>query len=219
MSLRGACFCDVAVSRTDKEIASAIKLPRKDMPEELLNKFIPPFYHSHLPKPQNTVIIQSLNYKIMQPETQRELTLLEQIEQDPDITQASLATQLGVAVGTVNWHIKRMIEKGIVKVERAQRRKLRYIITPEGIALRAKLTVDFIEQSFNLYRRIRQRAQKHLETLRENGYENVRISGNGEVAEICRLTCLEEGIEVVDDPSAPLLEINGMKIVLHTPSL
>ena len=155
----------------------------------------------------------------MQTETQRELTLLEQIEQDPDITQASLATQLGVAVGTVNWHIKRMIEKGIVKVERAQRRKLRYIITPEGIALRAKLTVDFIEQSFNLYRRIRQRAQKHLETLRENGYENVRISGNGEVAEICRLTCLEEGIEVVDDPSAPLLEINGMKIVLHTPSL
>ncbi|MCP4142948.1 MAG: winged helix-turn-helix transcriptional regulator, partial [Chloroflexi bacterium] len=80
----------------------------------------------------------------MKKESQRELTLLEQIEQDPDITQASLATQLGVAVGTVNWHLKRMIEKGIVKVERAQRRKLRYIITPEGIALRAKLTVDFI---------------------------------------------------------------------------
>ncbi len=154
----------------------------------------------------------------MQTETQRELTLLEQIEQDPDITQASLATQLGVAVGTVNWHIKRLIEKGHVKVTRAERRKLRYIITPEGIALRAKLTVDFIEQSFNLYRRIRLRAQTHLETLNEKGYENVRISGNGEVAEICRLTCLEEGIAVVDDPSAPLLEINGMKIVLYTES-
>ena len=152
----------------------------------------------------------------MQTEIQRELTLLEQIEQDPDITQASLATQLGVAVGTVNWHIKRLIEKGHVKVKRAERRKLRYIITPKGIALRAKLTVDFIEQSFHLYRRIRLRAQKHLETLKSNGYENVRISGNGEVAEICRLTCLEEGITVVDDPSAPLLEINGMKIILYT---
>ncbi len=151
----------------------------------------------------------------MKKESQRELTLLEQIEQDPDITQASLATQLGVAVGTVNWHLKRMIEKGIVKVERAQRRKLRYIITPEGIALRAKLTVDFIEQSFNLYRRVRQRAQGHLSTLSENGYNSVRISGNGEVAEICKLTCLEEGIAIVDDESAPLLEINGMKILLH----
>ena len=151
----------------------------------------------------------------MQKENQRELTLLEQIEQDPDITQASLATQLGVAVGTVNWHIKRLIEKGIVKVEKAQRRKLRYLITPEGIALRARLTVDYIEQSFNLYRRVRQRAQGHLKTLSEGGHDRVRINGNGEVAEICRLTCLEAGITVVDDESAPLLDINGMKIQLQ----
>ena len=152
----------------------------------------------------------------MQTETQRELSLLEQIEQDPDITQASLATQLGVAVGTVNWHIKRLIEKGYVKVKRAERRKLRYIITPEGIALRARLTVDYIEQSFNLYRRVRQRVQGHLQTLSEAGYDHVRISGNGEVAEICKLTCLEQGVAVVDDQSAPLLEVHGAKVLLHT---
>ena len=151
----------------------------------------------------------------MQTEDQRELTLLEQIEQDPDITQASLATQLGVAVGTVNWHLKRFVEKGLVKVERAQRRKLRYIITPEGIALRARLTVDYIEQSFNLYRRVRERVQEQLEILTEAGYERVRISGNGEVAEVCKLTCLEQGIAVVDDESAPLLKIYGMKIQLE----
>ncbi len=151
----------------------------------------------------------------MQTEDQRELTLLEQIEQDPDVTQASLATQLGVAVGTVNWHLKRFVEKGLVKVERAQRRKLRYIITPKGIALRARLTVDYIEQSFNLYRRVRTRVQEQLQTLSEAGYDRVRISGNGEVAEVCKLTCLEAGIEVVDDVSAPLLEINGMKISLE----
>ena len=87
-------------------------------------------------------------------ETTRERILLEQIENDPDITQASLATQLGVAVGTVNWHLKRMIAKGYVKVKRAERRKLRYIITPEGITFRARLTIDYIEQSFLLYRNI-----------------------------------------------------------------
>jgi len=152
----------------------------------------------------------------MQTETQRELSLLEQIEQDPDITQASLATQLGVAVGTVNWHIKRLIEKGYVKVKRAERKKLRYIITAEGIATRARLTVDYIEQSFNLYRRIRQRVQEQLDVLSAAGYDRVRISGNGEIAEVCKLTCLEQGIEVVDDESAPLLEIRGMKVLLHT---
>jgi len=150
----------------------------------------------------------------METEDQRELSLLEQIEQDPDITQASLARQLGVAVGTVNWHIKRLIEKGYVKVKRAERKKLRYIITAEGIALRARLTVDYIEQSFNLYRRIRQRVQEQLDVLSEAGYARVRISGNGEIAEVCKLTCLEKGIEVVDDASAPLLDIRGMKILL-----
>ncbi len=172
------------------------------------------FIRCDAPKPQQPIIIHQLNYKIMQRETQRELTLLEQIEQDPDITQASLATQLGVAVGTVNWHIKRLIEKGYVKVKRAERRKLRYIITPEGIALRAKLTVDFIEQSFKFYRLIRQRAQKELDTLKSEGYKEIRIRGNGEVAEICKLTCLEAGIAVVEDETAPLLEIRGMKIFL-----
>ena len=49
----------------------------------------------------------------------RELTLLENIENDPDVNQSTLATQLGVAVGTVNWHIKRLIAKGYVKVKRS----------------------------------------------------------------------------------------------------
>ena len=72
----------------------------------------------------------------------RELTLLENIENDPDVNQSTLASQLGVAVGTVNWHLKRLVAKGYVKVKRAERKKLRYIITPEGIALRARLAVE-----------------------------------------------------------------------------
>ena len=42
--------------------------------------------------------------------------LLEKIEYDPDINQSTLATQLGVAVGTVNLYLKRFIDKGFVKV-------------------------------------------------------------------------------------------------------
>ncbi len=75
------------------------------------------------------------------PTETRELLVLEQIESDPDVNQATLAAQLGVAVGTANLLIKRLIEKGYVKAKRAQRKKLRYIITPQGIAHRADLTV------------------------------------------------------------------------------
>ena len=148
-------------------------------------------------------------------DTVRELTLLEQVESDPDVNQSTLADQLGVAVGTVNWHLKRLVAKGYVKVQRAERKKLRYIITPEGIALRARLTVDYIERSFELYRRTRKRIKEHLGVIQAAGYNRVRIVGDGDVADICRLTCLEQGFSVVQDPTVPGLRLQGWKVLLE----
>ncbi len=145
----------------------------------------------------------------------RELTLLEQVESNPDVNQSTLATQLGVAVGTVNWHIKRLVAKGYVKVQRAERKKLRYIITPEGIALRARLTMDYIERSFDLYHKTRQRVKGHLAEVRKAGFDRIRILGEGDVADICRLSCLEQGILVVQDEGVPALEVKGFKVLLN----
>jgi DNA-binding MarR family transcriptional regulator len=146
--------------------------------------------------------------------------LLEHIEHDPDVTQASLASQLGVAVGTVNWHLKRLIAKGYVKVKRAQRRKLRYIITPEGIAFRARLTINYIETSMRLYRRTRDHVRELLSEAKKAGYNRVFIEGEGDIADICRLTCLEQGISVADPIDGrfgdfPALEVHGTKVSLR----
>ena len=167
----------------------------------------------------NRVIIQSLNFEfttIMETTNEeRELTLLEKIEKDPDVNQSTLATQLGVAVGTVNWHLKRLIAKGYVKVKRAERKKLRYIITPEGIALRARLAVDYVEKSFSLYRKTRQRVREYISEVQDAGYDRLRIVGKGDVADICQLTCLEHGIKVVTDKRVPVLQVEGSKVVLQ----
>jgi len=149
----------------------------------------------------------------VQSDSDRDLTRLEYIEQDPDATQASLASQLGVAVGTVNWHLKRLIEKGYVKVRRVDRRKLRYIITPEGIARRALLAIDFIQNSFRIYRLVRERMIAALDEVQATGKQSVRLAGEGgDVAEICRLTCMERGVATTNDLQAPLLRIQGLKI-------
>ncbi|MGD8455374.1 MAG: winged helix-turn-helix transcriptional regulator [Anaerolineales bacterium] len=156
-------------------------------------------------------------------ESSHDLSLLEHIEQDPDITQATLADQLGVAVGTVNWHLKRLIDKGYVKVKRAQRKKLRYIITPSGIALRARLTVEYIERSLQLYRLTRERMAKALEQVRGKGYDAVRLDahlqGPEDILDICKLTCLEQGIQVVDNGDVPVLEIRGVKVHVRLPEV
>ena len=149
------------------------------------------------------------------PDPNREMVLLEKIEYDPDVTQANLAQQLGVAVGTVNWHLKRFVAKGYVKVKRAQRRKLRYIITPEGIAFRARLTVNYIEQSMQLYRLIRSRVLDAVTDIKMAGYDSVRIVGEGDIADICRLTCIEQGLTITESSEAPLMELNDLKVILH----
>lgn len=158
------------------------------------------------------------------PDPAREMGLLEQIESDPDVTQASLAAQLGVAVGTINWHLKRLIAKGYVKVKRAERRKLKYIITPEGIAFRARLTVDYVAQSMLLYRNTRQRVRDLLEEVKGAGFDRVQLHNQtdpsstnsmGDIVDICRLTCLEENVRVVDEGGCPRLEVCGVKVSLR----
>src|SRR5512135_153518 len=135
----------------------------------------------------------------LSPDNNRDLTILEEIAKDPDATQAGLAIHLGVAIGTINWHLKRLIAKGYIKARRVERRKLRYIITPEGVSLRAHMTLDYIQNSFRLYRLVRQRVSEQLAQVRQAGYTCVRLEGEGDVADVCRLTCLEYGVRIVDE--------------------
>jgi DNA-binding MarR family transcriptional regulator len=150
-------------------------------------------------------------------ENSRDLIILEQIEKNPDATQAALAGDVGVAVGTINWHLKRLINKGYVKVKRAERKKLRYIITPEGISLRARLTIDYIQNQFSLYRLTREKVIALLGQVRTEGYTCVRLIGEGDVADVCRLTCLEQSIRIVDDMASPAIVVQGLKVTLKGP--
>lgn len=149
-------------------------------------------------------------------EFDRDLILLEQLEENPEATQATLAIQLGVAIGTVNWHLKRLIAKGYIKAKRVERRKLRYMITPEGLALRARLTLDFIQSSFRLYRLVRERSIVAIHQVEEAGFSHIFVQGEGDVAEICRLTCLEKGFKITEEKDhTPVLNIEGLKVFVE----
>lgn len=146
---------------------------------------------------------------------ERARVILEKIEEDPDVNQATLADRLDVAVGTINWHIKRMVDKGYIKLKRAERKKLKYIITPEGLAFRAHLTVRYIENSMMLYRRTRHKVMEILAEVRAAGYNSIRVMDKGDLAEIIQLTCLEQGVTIGDDAALPAIEIRGWKVYLN----
>jgi len=142
-------------------------------------------------------------------EIERQLRILEVLEQAPETTQASLAVQLGAAVGSVNWYLKRLIRKGYVKATKMERRRLKYFVTPQGLALKAQLTSQYMEVSLRVYRELRQAAQEALAQVRSRDYTAVKAGGKDEAMEIFCLTCLEEGVSVEKSPSSPLPEVRA----------
>lgn len=148
------------------------------------------------------------------------LKMLEHIEEDPDITQADLAARVGIAIGTANWYLKRLTAKGFVKVKQLQRRRLRYIITPQGIAERSRLAVSYLEVSMRLYRETRAEAQRLLAQVSLSGHEGVHLDGQGDLIDVCRLTCLEQGLRVQEknpDGRLPELRVDGTSLTLILP--
>lgn len=150
-----------------------------------------------------------------------ELQLLEAIEKTPETTQADLARAVGVAVGTVNWHLKRWSKKGYVKISRINRWNWHYLLTAEGIAHKAKLASEYLEFSLALYRQTREEAKRLLNEVEDAGYSSVFIQGDGEIAEIVRLTCLELKIDtqLPDNVQLPTIEIVQANLHLHLPTL
>jgi DNA-binding MarR family transcriptional regulator len=149
---------------------------------------------------------------------EHELRILEEIERNPETTQANLAAQLGVAVGSVNWYVKRLINKGHIKVTHLQRRKLHYFLTPSGLALKVKLTRSYMDVSLRVYRELRQNARQVLSEVRRAGYVAVCVEGNDEAAEILRLTCLEQCVQVEKKSvRVPALHAEGAEFVLTWP--
>jgi len=150
----------------------------------------------------------------------KEFELMEALAERPEARQVDLAARLGVAVGTINWYLKRFAAKGYIKVKRIGRWQWGYILTPRGMTELTRLTVTYVHSSMALYRKVRQRATALFRELKKEGYTEVRLQGEGDVLDVCRLTCLEQGIRAVTDDKRrdlPALHVQGREITLEMP--
>tara|TARA_E500000178_G_C16941671_1_gene716731 strand:- start:817 stop:1125 length:309 start_codon:yes stop_codon:yes gene_type:complete len=82
--------------------------------------------------------------------------VLRKIQKKPHSSQRELAKELGYSLGKLNYCLKALQKKGFVKIENFKRqpnkiRYLSYIITPEGISERTKLTLSFMKRKMKEY--------------------------------------------------------------------
>jgi DNA-binding Lrp family transcriptional regulator len=137
-------------------------------------------------------------------EAHRDLKLLEAVEQDSRITQRSLATKLGIALGLTNIYLKRLVRKGYIKCVNVQSNRITYLITPRGITEKARLMYEFMDYSLHLYGEVRQHLREALAECAAAD-RRVAIYGRGEAAELAYLSLREAGLE----PVAIFDESNG----------
>ena len=139
----------------------------------------------------------------------QEYELLDAIAQDSLVTQASLSVHLGIAVGSVNWYIKRLINCGYVKVSHLDRTRLKYQLTPEGMSILTQRTLQYLKRSLTVYNELRQKAKAIVANLRSQGVTHVYLEGDDEVIDILRLTCIEEGMALDEETGGILLKAAG----------
>jgi DNA-binding MarR family transcriptional regulator len=133
---------------------------------------------------------------------ERDLRLLTAIEEGAPLTQRALAERLGVALGLANLCLKRLARKGYIKVVHfsdrpAARKRLRYLLTPKGLAEKSRLTYEHMVYSLHLYRRTRQTLRESLGGLAARGTKRVALYGTGDAAELAYLTLKECGLEPI----------------------
>ena len=141
----------------------------------------------------------------MKPDLDRELKILSEIASGAHVTQRSLAKKLGIALGFANLLIRRLAKKGYIKIVNLQRNRVRYLLTPEGIAEKARLTYEYLEYSLHFYYRIRTFLARALGALDPAASQRLLLYGTGEIAEIAYLVIQQQGFTItgVIDGSAP----------------
>jgi DNA-binding MarR family transcriptional regulator len=144
---------------------------------------------------------------------QHEYELLNEIGQDPLVTQANLSKRLGIAVGSVNWYVKRLIYRGWVKVSHLDRTRLKYDLTPEGMSVFTQRALFYAQDSLKVYSRFRKKAKAMVTELQQKGIQQVYLKGNydDEMLDILRLTCIEAGIQPSETPCGVTIQVEGQE--------
>lgn len=133
----------------------------------------------------------------MDRQAQRDLQLLIEVEKDGGVSQRTLAKKLDVALGLTNLYLRRLAKKGFIKVTTIPRNRIKYLLTPRGVAEKTRLTYLYMQYSLTYYRDMRQRLKEVLSHVASSDHKRFVIYGTGELAELAYLTIREMDLHLV----------------------
>ena len=128
--------------------------------------------------------------------------LLAHIEADGTASQRHLSRQLGIALGLTNLLLRRIVARGWVKVVQLRPNRVRYLLTPAGMAAKARLTREYLQGALTFYVDARDRVRERLDELsadlaRDSESKRIVFFGLGEIAEIAYVSLQHTDLELV----------------------
>jgi EPS-associated MarR family transcriptional regulator len=105
-------------------------------------------------------------------EKEEVLRILREIKKSPEMTQRELSSRLGISLGKVNFLLRALIERGLVKVENfktsTNKKAYLYFLTPRGIEEKARTTYFFLKRKTQEYEKL----ENEIRLLKEEAEQN-----------------------------------------------
>lgn len=118
------------------------------------------------------------------------------VEENARVSQRQLSRELGIALGSVNWYLKRCINKGLIKISQVPLKRYMYFLTPQGMDEKGRLMGQYLKWSLDFFRLGREEASKILAECAATGRQRIVLAGNSDFAEIFIMSAIDYPVAI-----------------------
>jgi EPS-associated MarR family transcriptional regulator len=149
--------------------------------------------------------------------TEVDLPVLEALAAEPSLSQRELAQRVGLSLTRAHFVLKRLTSRGLVKVRNAAQSDHKlgylYLLTPEGLEEKARLTLAFLHHTAAQYKgmadRVEAALEEGLEGLPTGEPRAVVVVGEGPLAQVVRdLVTLRGDLRLVEDHAEACIAVD-----------
>ena len=133
--------------------------------------------------------------------SEKTFQVLDALDREEISTQRQLADHSGISLGQVNYILKSLLKKGLVKVGNFRKNPHKigyiYLLTPKGIEAKSKLAVKFVIRKLREYEVLRERLTERLSSIEKMGHIRIVFIGPSMVNEFIRLIIMESSLNLI----------------------
>ncbi len=134
-------------------------------------------------------------------DSEKTFQVLDALHRQEISTQRQLADHSGISLGQVNYILKSLLKKGLVKIGNFRKNPHKigyaYLLTPKGMEAKSRLAVKFVVAKLEEYDRLRERLAERLTAIEEKGHGRIIFAGPATVKEFITSIIKERDLELI----------------------